>query len=182
MTTWKDFVEENPGRVASDSAGPVTVGDVPRDPKYGAMPKELVPLQHRSEEDAQAAVIEWSENRKVRARLPEVGLLFHVPNGGQRHGKVAADMKAAGVKRGVPDLLLPVPRERDGDALRGFWTGLAIEMKGKHNDVEKGDAQYRWLRRLQRQGWATEVCHSARLCIATIEEYLLDSTAFIPAH
>ena len=184
--TWSDFIEDNPDRVACDPAArPLTVGDVPRPTRRSGRlrPVDLVAEAHASEEAAQAAVIDWSKNRRVRARMPEVALLFHVPNGGARHGAVGAKLKATGVKRGVPDLLLPVPRTRArGDTLRDMWTGLAIELKRGTNDVEKGDSQYRWLRRLQRQGWATDVAHSARQTIALIEEYLLDPEHFIPGH
>ena len=189
MSTWEDFITDNPDRVACDPAArtaSATVGDVPHPQrrKGSLQPIDLVPRSHRSEEEMQMDVISWSKNPKVRARLPETALLFHVPNEGNRHPGVAAKVRKVGIRRGVPDLLLPVPRVRGDDAPfgSGWWHGLAIELKRGRNDVEKDDHQYRWLRRLQRQGWATDVAHSARQTIALIEEYLLDSKDFIPGH
>ena len=52
---------------------------------------------------------------------PELRLLFHIPNGGSRHKAEAGRFRAMGVKAGVPDLCLPVPR--------GGKHGLFVEMK-----------------------------------------------------
>ncbi|MFY2060267.1 VRR-NUC domain-containing protein [Achromobacter xylosoxidans] len=72
-----------------------------------------------SEDVIQAQVISWAK-RQVKV-YPELTRLFHVPNGGQRHAAVAAKLQGQGVKPGVPDLCLPVPRF----GCHGLW----IEMK-----------------------------------------------------
>ena len=186
MSNWKGFDQDWLDRQRAGDDSPVTVGDVPNPEQLrgSIRPRDLIPTSHESEEKLQMDVISWSKNPKVRARLPETALLLHVPNEGNRHPGVAAKVRRLGLRRGVPDLLLPVPRARGDDAPfgSGFYHGLAIELKRGRNDVEKDDHQYLWLRRLQRQGWATETCHSALLCIATIEEYLTDAESFISGH
>jgi len=94
-----------------------------------------------SEHQEQAALFEWAS--LVQNRYPELRLLFAIPNGGLRNKVVAAKLKAEGVKPGVPDIFLPVPR--------GGWHGLCIEMKTKSGTVSK--AQEGWLRALGGQGY-----------------------------
>ena len=96
-------------------------------------------------------------------RCPELGLLFHIPNGGFRHPATAARMKALGVKPGVPDLFLPVAR--------GDYYGLWIEMK-RRKGGRVSEAQSEWLDALRRQGYKTIVCCGADAAIAAIEDYL----------
>lgn len=57
-------------------------------------------------------------------------------------------MTALGVKRGWPDLVMPMP---DG--------GLAIEMKSDVGRVS--DEQAEWLARFEACGWTCVVCRSA---------------------
>lgn len=49
-----------------------------------------------SEHSDQCAIFEWVALNE--GRLPELGLLFHVPNGGKRDKVTAARLKAEGVK------------------------------------------------------------------------------------
>ena len=54
----------------------------------------------------QAALME-----EIALRYPDVfELIYHVPNGGHRHKKVAEKLKDQGVKAGIPDLVLPMAR------------------------------------------------------------------------
>lgn len=76
----------------------------------------------------------------------------HVPNGGHRHPAVAAKMKAAGVKPGVPDILIFERPEGDG----ALYAGMAIELKvGKNGRTTH---QVSWAERLQHHGWKVAVC------------------------
>jgi len=54
-------------------------------------------------------------------QYPELKTAFAIPNGGKRDLREAANMKAQGVKAGVYDVFIPVPR--------GPWHGLFVEMK-----------------------------------------------------
>ena len=74
-----------------------------------------------SEAKHQSFVIKWTEQPSIRSQWPELKLLYHIPNGGTRDPIEAKHMKEQGVKRGVPDLHLPVAR--------GKYHGLYIEMK-----------------------------------------------------
>ena len=111
-----------------------------------------------SEEQMQAAVIAWADAQTH----PALKWLFHVPNGGHRDPATAGRMKAAGVRRGVPDLLLPWST--------GMDVGLAIEMKRKPN--KPTPEQLAWLEYLFNEGWATHICYSAEEAIAVLEAYV----------
>lgn len=111
--------------------------------KAGAKIKPVV-----SEDASQAQVIAWAR-RQINA-YPELAWLFHVPNGGQRHAAVAAKLRSQGVKAGVPDLCLPVPRF----GAHGLW----IEMKTEIGRVSA--AQTDWITFLRSAGYRVEVCRS----------------------
>ena len=80
------------------------------------------------------------------------GLLWcHVPNGGARNAAVGGQLKAQGVKRGVPDVMVYTPTAT-GHA------GLAVELKvGRNTPTVEQKA---WLASLRRCGWVTEVARS----------------------
>ena len=124
----------------------------------------LVRMQRRpsrqDEHAEQAALFRWAEF--ARSRLPELALLHAIPNGGHRHKATAARLKSEGVKRGVPDVCLPVARN-------GAY-GLYIELKterGKPTPEQLG-----WIRALRRQGYAAEVCRGWESARSMIEHYL----------
>ena len=92
-------------------------------------------------------------------------LLYAIPNGGKRDPSVAARMKATGVKRGFPDVGLPI-------AKLGFH-GLFIEMKkanGTMNDVDVD--QTKWHVALTEQGYYVVVAFGWRQAVELITEYL----------
>ena len=107
-----------------------------------------------SEADEQAAVIEWCAWNKV--------LVFHIPNGGARDARTGAQLKRQGVKRGVPDLCVPVAR--------GGYHGLYIEMKTRTGRLSS--EQETWLRRLQSEGYRAVVCRGAGQAINEIDDYM----------
>ncbi len=123
------------------------------------------PLEH----DEQRSLMTWAA---VMAReIPELNLLFAIPNGGHRNMLVAKKMKAEGVKPGVPDLFL-------GYARRGFH-GLWIEMKTVANKPKtlkgKGglsDAQIWWRDALRANGYRVETCYGRDEAVAVLKDYL----------
>ena len=82
-------------------------------------------------------------------KIPELAELWHCPNGGHRNKIVAARLRREGVKAGIPDIFLLVPRN-------GFH-GLAIELKAKGKKPTKAQAE--WLERLGKRGYLAAVCH-----------------------
>lgn len=113
-----------------------------------------------SEHAHQVALFAWAEYAK--AEHPELELMFAVPNGGHRHKATAGRLKAEGLRRGVPDVALPVPR--------GKWAGLWIEMKYGRNKTTAD--QERWIEALGRYGHRVAVCYDWMEAKAVIEEYL----------
>lgn len=106
-------------------------------------------------------MIAWAAH--AQRRYPELELLFHVPNGEVRDPRTAAKLKWLGVRPGVPDLLLPVPR--------GQYTGLALEMK-RRSGASTSEAQKRFLEALRGCGWHVAVCAGADEAIGELRRYL----------
>lgn len=119
----------------------------------------------RREDQEQAALFQWA--RLMERRIPELGLLFHIHQGAYRGKDRGAAVKrqklaAQGVKPGVPDLLLPVPR--------GRYHGLWIEMKV---GTRKPTAHQRaWIGALCDQGYRVRVCWGMEAARDAILEYL----------
>lgn len=120
------------------------------------------------EHPEQCAVIAWGDAHAQRC--PALALLFAVPNGGMRGWKAAKRLKAEGVRPGVPDLFLPVPRRA--------YHGLFIEMKA--TDGRTSPEQNRWLKALHDQGYCVNVSFGHRQAIEAIMAYL-DDIAWGPA-
>ena len=92
--------------------------------------------------------------------IPELQYLFAIHN--QGHGDVVrgAKAKAEGVKRGVPDLMLPVTQKLEcnlGETQPYGWHGLFIEMKKVKGGVTSND-QLRWHEYLCNAGYKVVVC------------------------
>lgn len=116
--------------------------------------------RHQYEAAEQIKLFRWVDF--AVNQYPELEMLYHIPNGGSRNPIEAANLKRQGVRAGVPDLCLPIAR--------GKYHGLYIEMK--YGDNKPTENQKRWLRDLQRYGYATSICYSAETAIADIEKYL----------
>ena len=113
-----------------------------------------------SEDDEQQKVIRWAQ--LMCRTYPDLGLLYHVPNGGSRNRAEAAKLKRMGVRAGVPDLVLPSPR--------GGYAGLYIEMKVGANRPSK--EQKEWLEMLANRGYKTLVCYGGNEAIDALEKYV----------
>ena len=114
----------------------------------------------RSEESEQIALINWC-NLNI-CKYPQLELIYHVPNGGKRNKTEAKRLKYAGVKKGVPDLCLPVSNNK--------YNGLYIEMKYGKNKATK--EQKEWIDKLNKQGYLAVVCNGFDEAKETIETYL----------
>ena len=96
-------------------------------------------------------------------RLPELAMVFHIPNGGTRTKSEAGRFRAEGVKAGVPDIFLPVPK--DGKH------GLYIELKRSRGGTVSKE-QEAWIRALSAQEYVCAVCHGHREAIKVITDYM----------
>ena len=113
-----------------------------------------------TEAQHQINIIRWTQI--VRDIYPELELLYHIPNGGGRDAKEGKHLREQGVKPGVPDLCLPVPR--------GQYDALYIELK-----TEKGSPspeQEWWICQLRVEGNYAVVCYGWRSAIKIIEWYM----------
>jgi hypothetical protein len=115
-----------------------------------------------TEHAAQVALFRWANENAERH--PELSLMFAIPNGGHRHRAVAARLKEEGVKAGVPDIFLPVPK--------GNRHGLWIELKRSNRRNHATPEQSRWLDALSAQGYAVTVCYGTDEAITAILDYL----------
>lgn len=112
------------------------------------------------EAEEQKALFEWAEY--ARGRWPELTMMYHIPNGGRRDKAEAAMLKAEGVKKGVPDICLPVAR-------CGYF-GLYIELKaGKGRTPKEQEA---WIDALKTQNYCVHVCYGWRHAADVIANYM----------
>ncbi len=117
-----------------------------------------------TEEQEQMKLFAWVDFELRTGRGdPMLCMLFHVPNGGKRGKAEAARFKAQGVKSGVPDLCLPVPR--------GGYHGLYIELKRLAGGTVSRE-QKEWIENLRRLGYRAEVCKGWEAAAEVIEGYL----------
>lgn len=63
-----------------------------------------------SEAQEQCKLIKWADKCVQMKIHPELSMLYAVPNGGRRDKAEAAHLKRQGVRAGVPDLCLAVPK------------------------------------------------------------------------
>ena len=112
------------------------------------------------EDNEQMALFGWANLQQ--GKYPELERLFHIPNGGKRDAREAARFKRMGVKPGVPDLFLPVPR--------AGYHGLFIEMKAPGGRLS--DYQKEWLKQLEASGYAAFVCFGFDEAARDIVNYL----------
>ena len=79
--------------------------------------------------------------------LPDGALWWHTPNGGHRNKAVAAKLKAQGVKRGVPDVII-------------LWQGSALFIELKTPTGALSKEQREWRDSLGNEGFDWGLCRS----------------------
>lgn len=132
-------------------------------------------MRRSIEHSHQVALFRWAA--LMRKQIPELDLLIAIPNGGHRHIAVARKLKAEGVKAGIPDIALFVPRTGDCPETGypcvdpcGTFHGLFIELKAPGGKVSP--AQTGWITALRKQGYRVEICRSWVEAKDLILEYL----------
>lgn len=113
-----------------------------------------------SEHAEQVALFQWAA--MAVATMPELDLLFAIPNGGARTQRTGAMLKAEGVRAGVPDICLPVRRH-------GF-NALYIELKAKGGRMQRN--QIEWQSKLCQAGNMAVTCTGWEAARECIEHYL----------
>lgn len=88
--------------------------------------------------------------------------IYHTPNGGRRGMREAKLFKAQGVRSGVPDYCLPLPR--------GEFHGLYIELKAADGALEK--EQRAELERLVADGYCACCAWTAEAAYRALAGYL----------
>ena len=126
----------------------------------GIMPR--VDGDNPTEAQEQSALVHWSE--EMQQTFPALKMLVHIPNEGQRSPVTGARLRQQGMRKGFPDLFLPV-------ASCGY-NGLMIEMKRVKKSTTS-DEQRWWLDALNKQGYRAEVCKGAVAAANLIIRYLL---------
>ena len=107
-----------------------------------------------SEAEEQKVVVQWCDLRKIP--------IAHIPNEGKRSVAYAALLKAMGLRKGFPDLIVTLPK--------GGYHGLFIEMK--YDKGKPSPEQKEWIHLLRSHGYAVAVCYDANEAIKTISDYL----------
>ena len=121
-----------------------------------------------TESEEQQALFRWAAYEA--GMYPELKLLYHVPNEGQRSRATGGRMKCEGLKSGVPDICLPVPRD-------GFH-GLYIELKrtkGGRITVEQAE----WLENLAAEGYYACICKGWEKASELIVQYLKGGLRYV---
>lgn len=116
---------------------------------------------YRSEHQEQADIVSWWNLACTNYALPPIAL-FAIPNGGARDVITGARLKAEGVRPGVFDFCLAVPR-------KGFH-GLYIEMKVGNN--RPTDNQLKFQSYLTSAGYETGIYWNSGAAIDAIKAYL----------
>jgi len=104
-----------------------------------------------------------------KKKYPELNLLYHVPNGGKRDVRTAAQMKEMGVLAGIPDYHLPVA-SFEGGVIK--YIGLFIELKrvgGVLSAIQIDICDV-----LAKMGHKVCVCEGWEAAVNAVEEYLRD--------
>lgn len=114
------------------------------------------------EHSEQVSLMQWWALQCRRFGVYEQ-LLFAIPNGGQRNIITAKRMKDEGVRSGIPDLFLAVPR--------GNFHGLFVEMKKPRGGVVS-DNQKACMEMLSNNGYCVTVCHGFIEAKTAITAYL----------
>ena len=121
-----------------------------------------VPTEHQE----QVAVMRWAA--MFADRYPDLRWLYAIPNGARTSMGTARKLKAEGLKSGVPDLCLPVPRGVDHITR---YHGLYLELKRTTGGVVSAP-QRAWHQALIERGYAVHVCRGATEAIHVLCRYL----------
>ena len=121
--------------------------------KNGKVGKPIIPTEHQE----QCAVIAWCDQHPIAKHI------FAIPNGAHKSPATAAKFKREGLRKGVPDLFLPIPS-------KGYH-GLFLELKRERGGAVS-ENQKIWLGMLSSAGYCCHIVSGSEIAIAVIQEYL----------
>lgn len=105
----------------------------------------------QNESMQQRALIKWASMQRIGIEDYRVSdFLYAIPNAAKRGPRLAAALKAEGLKAGVHDLHLPVPRPN--------FAGLWVEMKYGKNKMT--DEQLGWKCKMELVGHKCVTCYT----------------------
>jgi hypothetical protein len=114
-----------------------------------------------SESFEQETTFKWARANQIK--FPDLQLLNGSLNGFKLSTGQAVKAKKQGMRKGYPDISLPVPKNH--------WHGLFIEMK-KENGGSVSKEQRTWINKLLDNGYYAVVCRGHKEAIETIKIYL----------
>lgn len=162
--------------------------DVPREVLRGLkgcpqMATRITPERYAAagtEHAEQVAVFIWANDQILAGSryADELRSMFAIANGGLRHKATAGRLKAEGVKSGVSDIFLPVPRwlpdgstTFNGGVKYKAQHGLFIEMKPLKTG-RATDEQEQFIALMKSRGYAATLCRGWIEATETIKAYL----------
>lgn len=117
-------------------------------------------MKQKTEHHEQCRVFNWV-NYLSDLHQDEKELIYAVPNGGARSPTEAIRFKAEGVRAGIPDINVDIPK-------RGY-NGMRVEMKKEGGTLSED--QVRKHRLLERVGFFVVTCYSAEEAIGHMRWY-----------
>lgn len=118
-------------------------------------------IEQPSEYQEQVVVAKWLDDA-----VGENGW-FHPPNEGIRDPRIGAKLKKAGLKPGLPDIIV-ITRP----PIHPSASGAVIELKRRDQTVAAVKLNQRvWLDNLSWHGWLTAVCFGAKDAIGQLKDW-----------
>ncbi len=130
--------------------------------------------RRREEEQHCCAFFEWCQLQSCA--IPELKLIYHIPNGGMRPQKTdaqgrtysveAVKLKRMGARKGVLDYHLPVPRMVMGVLRTGLW------LEFKSGDGRMSDEQHAFAGAMEQQGHVVALVRDWEQAKKLVVQYL----------
>ena len=122
--------------------------------------KRTTKFKHGPEELEMFAFFDYC--KYMEAQHPAYALAFHVPNERKASIQRRVALKRAGVRKGIPDIVVPVANDK--------YSGLYIEMKVKPNKPSPEQITVLW--NLNAIGNYAVLCWSATEAIEVLKKYM----------
>ena len=110
-----------------------------------------------TEDEEQKTVFSWA------AYFPKLKWMHHISNESKVPVQYRVKLKAMGLKSGVADIFLPLPRNG--------YHGLYIEMK-RTKGSKTSDIQKEFIEDMNKEGYKAVICKGAGEAIETIKKYM----------